>query len=118
MKKTIKDRRGACVQAERKSSTSTLIPDLDNANVGNVQRKKAVFTLIIQVGAVFQIYAAVCRRKGWNYGRAVRNTNGSGPERDYYAADEGGGREGVPDTGRDPGMGSGRQSCHLRQQES
>ena len=34
MKKTIKDRRGACVQAERKSSTSTLIPDLDNANVG------------------------------------------------------------------------------------
>ena len=27
--------RGACVQAERKLSTSTLIPDLDNASVGN-----------------------------------------------------------------------------------
>ena len=27
--------RGACEQAERKSSTSTLTPDLDNANVGS-----------------------------------------------------------------------------------
>jgi hypothetical protein len=27
--------RGACEQAERKLSTSTLTPDLDNANVGS-----------------------------------------------------------------------------------
>ena len=33
--------RGACEQAERKSSTSTLTPDLDNANVG--ERKRDCF---------------------------------------------------------------------------
>lgn len=29
--------RGACRQAERKSLTSTHVPDLDNANVGNLK---------------------------------------------------------------------------------